>query len=1161
MALPTNASVTSGTSDDEVRSVQMIVGIGVSAEGLEALERLFANTPERTGIAFVIVMSQGRPRPSLLVDQIAKCTALRVRRAEDGLRVEPAHVYVAPANSLLTLERGTLRVTLPPHNAAGGAVDTFFRSLAEDAEEDAAGILLSAAESDGIVGLRALKEHGGLTLAQATGTLDGGGLPQSAAAAGLVDVVCSIEEMPTRLLSRLGQRGPGGRARARVYFRDITERRQAEGALRRGDEQLRILIENVNAGVALIDEAGRFSLFNAQFLRMFGLSPGSDVRNVNDQNWADWQVLDEAGRLLHLDEHPVRKAVLTGQPVRNQLVGVRCPQARDIVWMLVSAETLSDTRGRVMNVICTYSDVTDRRRVELALGESEATLRGILNAAKESIWLFRTDGLCLMGNDTALERWGRPPETVIGQKILDVLPPDLARTRMARLQEAAAVGPIEFEDCRAGMLFEHRFCPVRGPDGTVERIVVFSRDVTERRRSEQALWQSEQRFKSVLENSLDCIYRFNLQTGRYEYISPAAERTTGYSPEELMAQDAPTALAMIHPEDLPGMLAGLAHADRTGEARLAYRQRAKDGDYRWISNHLSVTQDGSGRPLYRDGSLRDITQSKHQEAQLERLTRLYAVLSRVNEVIVRTHDATELYRQVCRIVAEEGHWPLVWIGLVQGQRVRPVAWSGRASAYLDGIRVEVDGKYGQGPTGTSVREDRPVVNDDFDTNPSTQPWGAAAISHGLRASASFPLRHQQRVIGTFALYANEPGTFDPQQVRLIDALSADLSYALDKMVQEQELRQSEQSLREADQRKNEFLAVLSHELRNPLAPVRNSLCILDRPDATDEQVRRAKSVIGRQIGQMARLVDDLLDVTRITRGKIRVQRAPLELTALLERTAEDHRSEFMAAGVELELHTGEKRVWVEADAARIAQAVGNLLQNAAKFTGRGGRVSLSLEEDPERRMAVIRVRDTGIGIEPELLRRLFEPFSQADSSLDRSQGGLGLGLALVKGFAELHGGTVEARSEGLGRGAEFALSLPLDENATGERHHSSRPPPADSRRVLIIEDNVDAADSLRDLLELGAHTVRVAYDGPSGIEMARTFRPEVVLCDIGLPGMDGYSVARTLRADPELGSAWLVALTGYALPEDLTRAEEAGFRDHLAKPPDLEKLGRILGRG
>ena len=373
------------------------------------------------------------------------------------------------------------------------------------------------------------------------------------------------------------------------------------------------------------------------------------------------------------------------------------------------------------------------------------------------------------------------------------------------------------------------------------------------------------------------------------------------------------------------------------------------------------------------------------------------------------------------------------------------------------------------------------------------------------------------------------------------------------------LARANESLGEADRRKNQFLAVLSHELRNPLAPVKNGIWILDRVPPGSDQARRAREVIGRQVDHLAHLVDDLLDVTRITRGKIQLQRRRLELNELVRRTIEDHRAVFEDAGVTVLLEAAPTMVFVDGDPHRIAQVIGNLLQNAAKFTPDGGQVTVSVAVSPSTREGVLRVADTGSGMAPDVVARLFEPFMQADTTLDRSQGGLGLGLALVKGFVEQHGGSVEARSVGVGRGSEFTVRLPLDVGEPGERQRERVDGAGARRRVLVIEDVVDAADTLRAMLELAGHEVVVAYDGASGLARARELHPEFVLCDIGLPGMSGYEVARAIRADESLKDVHLVALTGYALPDDLQRAAEAGFERHLAKPASLEALEAILG--
>jgi PAS domain S-box-containing protein len=368
------------------------------------------------------------------------------------------------------------------------------------------------------------------------------------------------------------------------------------------------------------------------------------------------------------------------------------------------------------------------------------------------------------------------------------------------------------------------------------------------------------------------------------------------------------------------------------------------------------------------------------------------------------------------------------------------------------------------------------------------------------------------------------------------------------------------ALEETDRRRSQFLAVLSHELRNPLAPIRTSLHILERAAPGGEHAKRALAVIDRQVGHLTRLIDDLLDVTRVSRGKIRLQRELLDLTALIRRTVEDHRSLFVQRGIELQDDTSasSESLWVKGDGTRLSQVLGNLLQNAAKFTPRGGRTAIRVKRRDRPDVALVSVRDTGVGIAREMLPRLFEPFAQAESTLDRARGGLGLGLALVKGLVELHDGTVQVHSDGPGTGAEFTVQLPLEPKPTATASQLAPLPKPTGQRVLVIEDNVDTAESLRQVLELDEDTVEVANSGADGIDKARSFKPDVVLCDIGLPGMDGYQVARAMRADPELQAIRLVALTGYAGPEDVARAREAGFDHHLAKPHNIQRLEQIL---
>jgi signal transduction histidine kinase len=375
-----------------------------------------------------------------------------------------------------------------------------------------------------------------------------------------------------------------------------------------------------------------------------------------------------------------------------------------------------------------------------------------------------------------------------------------------------------------------------------------------------------------------------------------------------------------------------------------------------------------------------------------------------------------------------------------------------------------------------------------------------------------------------------------------------------------ELKRAFEALREADRRKDEYLAMLSHELRNPLAPIRSAVFLLERADPASDGARRAREIVARQVGHLSRMVDDLLDVSRLARGRIELRRARLDLGELVHRVGEDHRMLLSNAGIGLEVAAPDGSVQVDGDATRLAQLLGNLLQNSAKFTPQGGRVTLSLAV--EAGQAVLRVRDTGAGIEAGLLQTVFEPFVQAERTLARSRGGLGLGLPLVKGLAELHGGSVEAWSAGAGSGAEIVVRLPLGttrsvpgpELGVGADAGAA----AAGRRVLVVDDNVDAAESLCDVVAFLGHAVEAVHDGPTAVARARERHPDVVLCDIGLPGMDGYEVARRIRADPGLAGVRLVAVSGYAQPEDRARARQAGFDDHVAKPADPAEIGRLI---
>jgi PAS domain S-box-containing protein len=374
-------------------------------------------------------------------------------------------------------------------------------------------------------------------------------------------------------------------------------------------------------------------------------------------------------------------------------------------------------------------------------------------------------------------------------------------------------------------------------------------------------------------------------------------------------------------------------------------------------------------------------------------------------------------------------------------------------------------------------------------------------------------------------------------------------------------KRAEAQLREADRRKDEFLAMLAHELRNPLAPIASALHLMTGQGETDVEDERAMAE--RQVRHMARLIDDLMDVSRISRGKVVLRKERVDLKVLVNRAAEAGKLQLTERRNKLIVSVSEEPVLLEADPTRLEQVLTNLLNNASKFTDPGGRIWITAEREGDR--AVVRVKDSGVGIEPAMLPEVFGLFVQAERRLDRSQGGLGIGLSLVKSLVEMHGGTVTAHSEGPGRGSEFIVRLPaLDRSSKvgGGSPCATRPQPSlemPVRRILVVDDNVDAADSLGRLLSrLWGQEIQVAYDGPSALEVAQSFQPEVVLLDIGLPGMDGCEVARRLRGEPELADVLLIAVTGWGQERDRLQVHNAGFNHHLVKPVDLDALKELL---
>src|SRR5687767_12527608 len=435
----------------------------------------------------------------------------------------------------------------------------------------------------------------------------------------------------------------------------------------------------------------------------------------------------------------------------------------------------------------------------------------------------------------------------------------------------------------------------------------------------------------------------------------------------------------------------------------------------------------------------------------------------------------------------------------------------------------------------------------------------------------YPLRNGERTLGALALssQAGTPGLL-PRDLVTLQELVSRAAIALDNARLYSSLqreivrsRQAEEELQDANRRKDEFLAMLSHELRNPLAPIRNAVEVIRRLAPPDAKLTMARDVVDRQVSLLARLVEELLDVSRISQGKISLKKEPVDLARIIAHSVETSRPLIDARSQTLSVSIPAAPVWLSADFARLSQVVSNLLNNASKYTGEGGRIELTASAEAGE--ARIVVRDNGAGIEPQLLHKVFDLFVQGERALDRGQGGLGIGLTLVKRLVELHNGRVEAASDGPGRGAIFTVTLPCIAAVEPQRQAPQFPAPRSSevygRRVLVVDDNVDAAESTAAFLRLEGHEVKAVHDGLQALASLKVFDPHVVVLDIGLPGLDGYAVARQLRSRGDTSHVLLIALTGYGQKEDRSKAAEAGFDYHFVKPADPRDIQTAIERG
>jgi PAS domain S-box-containing protein len=838
-----------------------------------------------------------------------------------------------------------------------------------------------------------------------------------------------------------------------------------------------------------------------------------------------------------------------------------------------------------------------RRAGEQALHQRNEWLRVTLTSVGDAVIACDMDGRVSFLNPVAATLTGWKAEEAVGRAIQEIF-------KIINEQNHQPAADIVGRVLREGHVFglanhtslitrqgkeipiEDSAAPIQEAGGQTQGAVLVFHDVTEKRKAENALRESERKGRLALDAARMGWWHYDPVTRLVTWDERCKEifGVTGYEGtiEEILAR--------LHPDDLPRVWAAVEAALNPTDPKpysTEYRVNLPDGTVRWVEAHGVAAFEGEGearRATSFVGTVADITARKQAEAHQGLATDTLRLLNRAGG------DLPAVISEVLSLIGKSAGFDAVGLRLRQGDDCPYYEQNG----FSEGFLREENSLCAKGKDGTIVHdaEGRAVLEctcglvlsggtdpsmpcfttgGSFWTNVSSELLALApeadprtsprnrCIHAGYQSVALFPVRADGEIIGLLQLNDRREGRFSPEVLRFFEGLADNIGLAVKRKQAEVALAAAKTAAEEANRQKDYFLAVLGHELRNPLAPIRNAIALMKRLGPPEPALQRSRDMIDRQVTHMTRLIDDLLDVSRIANGKITLRKEEVDLTQLVQAAVEDHRPLLEGNGLHVDFRAPEQSLWVYGDAARITQIVGNLLQNANKFTNRGGRVTVSVGKDTDG-AAIVTVTDTGIGMDAATLKRIFEPFTQVDSSIDRSRGGLGLGLALAQGLVKLHGGEICADSVGLGKGAQFVFTLPSIVHKQTVAKPASSPRAIRAQRILVIEDNQDAAETLKMLLELSGHAVAVAHSGTEGVEQARRHKPEVVLCDVGLPGMNGYEVARALRADPELRSAYLIAMTGYGQDEDKRQALEAGFDHHITKPTDFEALERLLAR-
>jgi PAS domain S-box-containing protein len=660
-------------------------------------------------------------------------------------------------------------------------------------------------------------------------------------------------------------------------------------------------------------------------------------------------------------------------------------------------------------------------------------------------------------------------------------------------------------------------------------------------RHESALRASQQRLGTTLESIADGFVTFDREW-RYTFVNAEAASLLNTTPVQLVGRK----IWDVFPEAVGGIAYKALHRAREARVNVEF-ENYSEGVGRWFANRVYPSGDDALAVYFHDVTTR-------RQAEMERAAELVA-MSRLQALSTRLVQSGDLNSLLREILSAAIHLTGTTKGNIQFRdpesgALKILVHQGFGAEFV-AFFAEKGAPYGCG-AAVATRERVAVPDLDADDN-----WRGTAelqvlLNDGIRAFQSTPLMSRDgRLLGVLSTHFTRPHRLSEREVRHLDLLARMAADFIERS-------QSEGDRLRADRMKDEFLAMLAHELRNPLAPIQNAVHVLQHSNASADAVRFTADMLQRQVGQLVRLVDDLVDVSRITRGKIELVREPVDLTAVVRQACEAVGPLMAEKEQRLDVSLPSAPALVHADFTRLAQVVGNILSNASKFTGHGGRIMAAVEPGVQH---IIRIRDDGIGISSEELPRIFDLFMQGDTTLERSVSGLGIGLTLVKTLVEMHGGSVEARSDGSGKGSEFMVRLPaaapLPVGASDGVSESHRTRTV-SRRVLIVDDNEDGATSLARILELAGHTTVTANDGHEALAAAERFRPQVVLLDLGLPKLNGYEACRRLREQPWGKDVLVVAVTGWGAETYRQRSREAGFDTHVVKPVNSAELLQLL---